>query len=201
MTEPLVLAMFSELLFPSYPVRYLFPYSALQELYLLTNERFSDDEEEEAVIHDHISTLIRFFENPFVKKKIDQTAAIPWAVSKPILYNEHISFQVVNSLDSGEFGEEFDPIETELLLIAVKEQAPLLIEDLSIQQRIIDFEIPIRVFDVADFAFALEEDLSGVQSARAETSTARTSSSLAPAIVFGSFLVMLIAGLLVSIFG
>jgi hypothetical protein len=200
-TEPLVLAIFSELLFPSYPVRYLFPYSSLQELYLLTNERFSEDDEEQAAIHDHISTLIRFFENPFVKKKIDRITAIPWAVSKPILYNGQISFQVINSSDSGEFGEEFDPIETELLMIAVKERVPLLIEDLSIQQRIIDFEIPIQVFDVADFQFALEETLAGEQSVRAETSSAGTASSLTPAIVFGSFLAVLIAGLLVSIFG
>lgn len=105
-TEPLVLALFSELLLPSYPVRYLIPYSSLQELYLFGDERLSDDEEEQNV--------------------------------------------------------------------------PLLIEDPSIQQRIIDYDVSVQVYDVADFEFALEEDLSG-----GKPVVEAVSSSYLPALILG----------------
>lgn len=192
-TEPLVLALFSELLLPSYPVRYLIPYSSLQELYLFGNERLSEDEEEQNVIMENITILIDFFENPFVKKKIDSIASIPWAVSKPILYHEQVSFQVVNSTESAEFGDEFDPIETELLLLAAKENVPLLIEDPSIQQRIIDYDVSVQVYDVADFEFALEEDLSG-----GKPVVEAVSSSYLPALILGSFLFVIIAAFVLS---
>lgn len=192
-TEPLVLALFSELLLPSYPVRYLIPYSSLQELYLFRNERLSEDEEEQNVMMENITILIDFFENPFVKKKVDSVASIPWAVSKPILYHEQVSFQVVNSTESAEFGDEFDPIETELLLLAAKENVPLLIEDPSIQQRIIDYDVSVQVYDVADFEFALEEDLSG-----GKPVVEAVSSSYLPALILGSFLFVIIAAFVLS---
>ncbi|MFC4769022.1 ADP-heptose synthase [Effusibacillus consociatus] len=196
-TEPVVLAMFGELLQPSSPVRYLFPLSSIKELHLLLNETLSSDDEEQTVIRSNIENLIAFFENPFVNKKIDQCSFAPWAISKPIIYHELVTFQVVNAVDTAAYGEEFDPIETELILLAMKENVPLLIEDPSIQERIVESDLPMQVFDVADFEFALEEDLTGGTPASDRT---ETENHTLPAVIFGGFLLILVSAVAISFF-
>ncbi|WP_018131204.1 hypothetical protein [Effusibacillus pohliae] len=200
-TEPVVLAMFGELLQPLQPVRYLLPYSTVQELPLLVNENLSADAAEQATIRANIERLIRFFENPFVRKQAESCLTAPWAVSKPILYNQQVTFQVVNAVDTAAYGETFDPIETELIVLAVKENVPLLTEEPSLQARIVDAEIPVQVFDVSDFEFALEEELPG-HSRETEPATRRnrTFANALPAIIFGGFLLILLTALIMTFF-
>lgn len=195
-TEPVVLAIFGELLSPPEPVRFLFPLSAVRELQILVGEKLSSDKEEQAAIQANIERLLAFWENPFVRKRIEPVTVAPWRMSHPILYNDKVTFQVVNAVDTAAYGEEFDPIETELILLAIKEDVPLLIEDPSVHERIIQLGIPVQVFDVADFEFALEEELPGLPSANAEN---RPQRHILPAVIFGGFLLILAAALIVSL--
>jgi hypothetical protein len=155
--EPVVLAMFPELLHPLAPVEFVIPYSTIEELYLFRREKFLTSEADYERITEGIERLIAFFESPLVAKKINRIAQIPWRFSSPIIWDESVTFSVVNVIEQEEYGEVFDPIETELILLAEWQKIPLLIEDVSLQDRIIEFEIPIQVFDVSDFDYAVEE--------------------------------------------
>jgi hypothetical protein len=50
----------------------------------------------------------------------------------------------------------FDPIETEQILTAMKYQVPLLTDQFELQDRIIEAEVPVQVFDIEDFEYAVE---------------------------------------------
>jgi hypothetical protein len=158
--EPILFAIFGELLYPTEPVEYLIPYSALIELYEMRDydEIVSDPVENERV-KQNLAGLIAFFEQPFVKKKIDKTLKMPWQKSTPILFSESVTFTLVFSIDNAEFGETFDPIETELILTAKREGVPIISDQLEFQQRAMEMRIPVTFIDVADFGFAIEEDL------------------------------------------
>ncbi|GIM47130.1 hypothetical protein DNHGIG_26790 [Collibacillus ludicampi] len=158
--EPVVLAMFPELLRPPAPVEYVIPYSTIEELYLFRREKFLVNDTDHDQISQGIERLISFFESPFMAKKIKRITHTPWRTSSPMIWNESVTFTVVYAIEQEDYGEVFDPIETELILLAEWQNIPLLIEDVSLQNRIIEFEIPIQVFDVSDFDFAVEEAFS-----------------------------------------
>lgn len=155
-TEPVILAMFGELLQPPVSVEYVIPLSTIYELHDFRREQFIEDHEYNQRIQQQIEKLIRFFETPFIAKKLQRLAAVPWRSSSPMIWSEHVTFTVVHGLENEEYGELFDPVETELILIAQKQDLPLLSEDASLQNRIVEYGLPVQVFDVKDFAYALE---------------------------------------------
>ncbi|WP_193791332.1 ADP-heptose synthase [Tumebacillus algifaecis] len=156
--EPILFAMFGELLFPTEPIEYIIPYSTVMELYELreSDEVISDPRENERV-KANLEKVILFFEQPFVAKKLDKALRMPWQKSRPILFNENVTFTVVNAFENAEFGEGFDPVETELILVARREKVPLITDQLQLQQRIVEARIDITVLDVADFGFLVDE--------------------------------------------
>jgi hypothetical protein len=157
--EPILFSIFGELLYPNEPVEYLIPYSSIVELYeMVDNDHIVTDPAQNEHVKKHIAELIQFFEQPFVKKKIDRTLRVPWTKSAPILFSEQVTLTVYFSIDNAEFGELFDPIETELLLLARRENAPIISDQLDFNQRVIDGQVGVTVIDVADFGFFIEEE-------------------------------------------
>lgn len=61
-------------------------------------------------------------------------------------------------MDTAQYGEFFDPIETELLLTAQRFQQPLLTDQVEWIGRIIEAGVPVQVYDIEDFEFALENN-------------------------------------------
>ena len=156
--EPILFAIFGELLFPQEPVEYIMPYSTINELYeLRDSEQIVTDPAQNELAKQNIEKVIAFFEQPFVSKKINRSLRVPWQKSAPILYAEGVTFTVVYALDNAEYGEAFDPIETELLLLAKREQVPIISDQLDFQMRVMEAKLPIPVLDVEDFGFVIEE--------------------------------------------
>jgi hypothetical protein len=156
--EPVLFAIFGELLFPNEPVEYLMPYSTVMELYeLLESEQIVTDPGQNVLVKQNLEQLIEFFERPFVRKKIEKTLRMPWTKSTPILFSENVQFTVVFAIDNAEFGERFDPIETELLLLARREKLPIISDQLPFQQRITEANLPIPIIDVAEFGFFVDD--------------------------------------------
>ncbi len=158
--EAVMLAIYGQLLVPNRPVEYLIPYSTLLELYELrqSGEPVVPDSDEDEHVKRKISELISFFEDSFNKKKIERALSAPWRKSAPLPIGERVSLTIVYAVENAEFGEGFDPIETDMLLIAMKEQEPLLTDQLELVDRIIEAEIPVQAFDVEDFEFAVEDE-------------------------------------------
>lgn len=77
--------------------------------------------------------------------------------SSPLILNDRIQFTVVNAVDNAHYGEYFDPVETELLLTASKFDIPILSDQYEFQDRLIEAEVPVQVFDIEDFDYAVEE--------------------------------------------
>ncbi len=98
--------------------------------------------------------------SPLTGKKIERALQSPWRESSPLLLGEEVSFTVVNAMDNAHYGEFFDPIETEQLLTAMKFELPLLSDQIELQDRIIEAEVPVQVYDIEDFEFAVEEGIS-----------------------------------------
>ncbi|WP_323372941.1 ADP-heptose synthase [Tumebacillus lacus] len=156
--EPVLFAIFGELLYPTEPVEYYVPHSTILELYdLRDSEQIVTDPSQNEHVRQSLEAVISFFEQPFVKKKIERSLRVPWQKSSPILFSDRVTFTVVYALDNAEYGESFDPVETELILTAKQLNAPLITDQLEFQQRIIQHRIPVTVVDVADFGFLVDE--------------------------------------------
>jgi hypothetical protein len=158
--EAVMAAIYGEIMVPSRPVEYLLPYSTLQELYDMkeNTEPVMPDPADDAHVKQKIREMIAFFEEPFNRKKIERAFPAPWRLSSPLIVNENVSFIVVNSMENAQYGETFDPIETELLLTSLREQVPILTDQLDFLERVIETEVPVQVFDIEDFEYALEAD-------------------------------------------
>lgn len=87
---------------------------------------------------------------------------MPWRESSPLLLDEMIQFTVIHAVDNAQYGEIFDPIETELLLTALRLNTPLLSDQYEFQEILIEAEVPVQVYDIEDFEFAVEEGISSV---------------------------------------
>lgn len=61
-------------------------------------------------------------------------------------------------MDTAQFGEFFDPIETELLLTSQRLGIPILTDQVELIARIIESESPVQVFDIDDFDFAMDDE-------------------------------------------
>jgi hypothetical protein len=70
-------------------------------------------------------------------------------------------------VDNAQYGEYFDPIETELVLTSLKLNIPLLSDQFEFQDRVIEAEVPVQLYDIEDYEFAVEE---GIEPSEWETS-------------------------------
>jgi hypothetical protein len=159
--EAVMVATYGQLLVPSRPVEYIIPYSTIMELYEMrdSGEQVMPDPEDDVHVKGKIAELIAFFEDPFNKKKVERALGMPWRKSPPLIVNDKVTFTVVYAVDNAQYGETFDPIETELILTSLHEQAPLLTDQLEFLDRAFEAEVPIQIFDVDDFELALDGDL------------------------------------------
>lgn len=159
--EAVLAAIYGQLLMPGRQVEYIIPYTTIMELYEMkeSGEPVMPDPEEDAIVKENIGNMIAFFEDSFNKKKIEKALAAPWRKSPPMPINEHTTFTVVYSIENAQYGEVFDPVETELLLTAAREQAPILTDQFEFIERLIDCEVPVQAYDIEDFEFALEEHM------------------------------------------
>jgi len=156
--EAVMVATYGHLLVPSRPVDYVVPYSTIAELYDMKDgaEPVMEDPSDDRHVKEKIRELIAFFEDPLNRKKIERALQVPWRESSPLLLNDMIQFTIVHALDNAQYGELFDPIETEILLAGMKLGTPILSDQIEFQERLIDAEIPVQIYDIEDFEFAVE---------------------------------------------
>jgi hypothetical protein len=160
--EAVMLAVYGQLLAPSRPVEYVIPLSTLSELY-----DFRDSDEPvvpESNEDQHVKKIIRewiaFFEEPLNRKKLERIQTIPWRKSLPLLVNEKVTLTIIHAMDYAPYGETFDPVESELILTAQREQIPILTDQLEFMDLLIEAEVPVQVYDIEDFEFAVEGGIS-----------------------------------------
>lgn len=160
-TEAVMLGIYGQLMVPSRSVEYVIPYSSLMELYemLESKEPIMNEQTEDPYIRKNIEGLIKFFEDAFNKKKIERALASPWRKSPSLLVNDMVSLTVVYALENAEYGENFDPIETDLILLAIREKAPILTDQFEFVDKVVEGTVPVQVFDIEDFEYAVDEDV------------------------------------------
>ncbi|MBN3524028.1 ADP-heptose synthase [Paenibacillus apiarius] len=158
--EAVMLAVYGQLFTPKRPVEYIIPYTTIMELYEMRQEgdQVMPDPEDDVHAKQQIEQLITFFESELNKKKIERALTVPWRQSPPLLLQDNVSCIIVNAMDNARYGELFDPVETELILTALREQAPLLTDQFEYVGRLIENEIPIPIYDIDDFDYALEQE-------------------------------------------
>jgi hypothetical protein len=159
--EAVMMAIYGQLMVPVHPVEYVMPYSSLMELYDLTEskEPIMTQEEEDPYIRRSIQMMIDFFEDALNKKKIERALSSPWRKSPHLLVNDKVSITVVYALENAEYGEIFDPIETDLILLSIREKLPILTDQLEFVEKVIQGSVPVQVFDIEDFEYAVEDDV------------------------------------------
>lgn len=162
-TEAVMLAIYGQLLVPPKPVEYIIPYTTILELYELhtTEEHLMNSSADDQHVKIKIGELISYFEEPLNKKKIERALQVPWSKSPTIPVSESTRVSVMNTMDTAPYGESFDPVETELLLASQRAEAPILTDQYELIQRIVESALPVQVYDIDDFDFALEVPLSG----------------------------------------
>jgi hypothetical protein len=167
--EAVMVATYGQLLVPSRPVDFVLPYSTILELYDMKDgiEPVMDDPEDDKHVKKKIGELIAFFEDPFNRKKIERALQMPWRESPPLLLDDKVQFTVIHAVDNAQYGEYFDPIETELVLTSLKLNIPLLSDQFEFQDRVIEAEVPVQLYDIEDYEFAVEE---GIEPSEWETS-------------------------------
>jgi len=159
--EAVMVAIYGQMLSPSRPVEYLIPYSTVMELYDMkdSEEPIMSDPADDGHARQMIEEMIKFFEQPLNRKKIERALLAPWRKSPPLLVNDKVTITVVYAVENAQYGEELDPIETELILTSLREQAPIVTDQYEFVDKVIDAEIPVKVYDIDDFDYALEEEL------------------------------------------
>ncbi|WP_054024694.1 hypothetical protein [Bacillus sp. FJAT-28004] len=160
--EAVMVATYGHLLVPSRPIDFVVPYSSIAELYDMRDgvEPVMDDPDDDGHVKSKINELIAFFEDALNSKKIEKAMQVPWRESSPLILNDTIHFTVVHAVDNAYYGEMFDPIETELLLTGLKLKVPLLSDQFEFQDKLIEAEVPVQIYDIEDFEFAVEEGIS-----------------------------------------
>ncbi|TVY07260.1 ADP-heptose synthase [Paenibacillus cremeus] len=160
--EAVLVAIYGELMLPSRPVEYLIPYSTVMELYEMKDspEPVMSEPDDDAHVKLKIGELIAYFDDSFNKKKLERSLQSPWRLSPPLPIHENVTFIIVNAMENAQYGEGFDPIETEVVLTSLREQAPILTDQLELMEKIIQAEVPVQVYDVYDFDFAVEQGIS-----------------------------------------
>ncbi len=157
--EAVMIAIYGQLLLPKRPVEYRIPYTTVMELYDMKDspEPVMPEQDDDAHVKQKIGEMIAFFEDPFNKKKLERALIAPWRESPPLPINENVTFVVVNTSENMQFGEVFDPIETEVILLAQRMESPILTDQIEFQDKVIQNGISVQLFDIDDFEFAIEE--------------------------------------------
>lgn len=159
--EAVMVAIYGQLLKPGRQVEYIIPYTTILELYEMkdSDEPVMPDPEEDRHVKEKIGELIEFFEIPLNRKKIERALQQPWRSSPPLIVNEEVTFTVVYAIENAQYGEIFDPVETELILTAQREQVPIITDQYEFLDRIVEGAVPVQAYDIEDFEFAVEEGL------------------------------------------
>jgi hypothetical protein len=116
------------------------------------------ESEDDSYVKKKIGEMITYFEDSFNKKKIERALMAPWRESPPLPINENVSLVIVNAAENMQYGETFDPIETEIILLALKVQCPILTDQIEFQDKVVQNGVPVQLFDIDDFDYAVEED-------------------------------------------
>nr|WP_206766837.1 ADP-heptose synthase [Brevibacillus laterosporus] len=158
--EAIMLAIYGNLLVPSEPVEYLIPSSTLRELdeFIGNSSPIMHDPEEEQRVREIIGDMIQYFHNPFRRKMMEKSLVAPWS-TVTFEHSDIVHFTIVKAEDTAMWGEIFDPIETELILTAMKWDVPLITDQTEWQDRLLEYVIPIQFYDIEDFDFAVEPKL------------------------------------------
>lgn len=159
-TEAVMVAIYGQLLAPPAPVEYIVPYTAVLELYEFqtSSDPLMDNTADDQHVKAKVNELISYFEEPLNKKKIERALLVPWGKSPSILFGDQVSISIVNAVDTAQYGEYFDPIETELLLTSQRLDTPILTDQVDFIARIIESSAPVQVFDIDDFDFAMDDE-------------------------------------------
>lgn len=157
--EAVMIAIYGQLLLPKRPVEYRLPYTSVMELYDMKDspEPVMPEPDDDAYVKSKIGEMISYFEDPFNKKKIERALMAPWRESPPLPINDHVSLVIVNAAENMQYGELFDPIETEIILMSIRLQSPVLTDQIEFQDKVVQNAIPVQLFDIDDFEFAVEE--------------------------------------------
>jgi hypothetical protein len=159
--EAVMIAIYGQLLLPKRPVEYRIPYTSVMELYDMKDspEPVMPEPDDDAHVKGKIGEMISYFEDPFNKKKLERALMAPWRESPPLPINENVTFVIVNAAESMQYGELFDPIETEVILMSLRMQCPVLTDQIEFQDKVVQNAIPVQLFDIDDFEFAVEDGL------------------------------------------
>ncbi|WP_433943242.1 ADP-heptose synthase [Paenibacillus sp. SN-8-1] len=156
--EAVMLAIYGEITAPAAPVEYIVPYPTIMELYEFQNspEPLMSDPDDDLYVKSKINELIAYLEEPLNRKKLERALSIPWSKSPSILLGNSVSLTIVNALDNEQYGEFLDPIETVMVLSSLKDTTPILTDQPELISRIIEAEIPVQIFSIQDFHYAME---------------------------------------------
>jgi hypothetical protein len=159
--EAVMIAIYGQLLLPKRPVEYRIPYTSVMELYDMKDspEPVMPEPDDDAHVKGKIGEMISYFEDSFNKKKLERALMAPWRESPPLPINENVTFVIVNAAESMQYGELFDPIETEVILMSLRMQCPVLTDQIEFQDKVVQNAIPVQLFDIDDFEFAVEDGL------------------------------------------
>jgi hypothetical protein len=159
--EAVMIAIYGQLLLPKRPVEYRIPYTSVMELYDMKDspEPVMPEPDDDAHVKGKIGEMISYFEDSFNKKKLERALMAPWRESPPLPINENVTFVIVNAAESMQYGELFDPIETEVILMSLRMQCPVLTDQIEFQDKVVQNAIPVQLFDIDDFEFAIEDGL------------------------------------------
>jgi len=158
--EAIMLAIYGELMAPAEPVEYLVPLSTIYELdeFYHSPQPIMPDPDDDKHVRKIMWDMIQFFSDPFHRKRIEKKLIAPWStVTFP--FPNGVTLRVVKVEDNAMWGELFDPVETQLLLTAMRFEKPLLTDQTDWQDRILEYVVPVQFYDIDDFEFALEQGI------------------------------------------
>jgi len=158
--EAIMLAIYGELMAPAEPVEYLVPLSTIYELdeFYHSPQPIMPDPDDDKHVRKIMWDMIQFFSDPFHRKRIEKNLIAPWStVTFP--FPNGVTLRVVKVEDNAMWGELFDPVETQLLLTAMRFEKPLLTDQTDWQDRILEYVVPVQFYDIDDFEFALEQGI------------------------------------------
>jgi hypothetical protein len=158
--EAIMLAIYGELMAPAEPVEYLIPLSTIYELdeFYHSPEPIMPDPADDKHVRQIMWQMIQFFSDPFNRKRLEKSLIAPWS-SVTFPFQNGVTLRVVKVDDNAMWGELFDPVETQLLLTAMRFEKPLLTDQTDWQDRILEYVVPVQFYDIDDFEFALEQGI------------------------------------------
>ncbi|MFM1654001.1 ADP-heptose synthase [Brevibacillus sp. B_LB10_24] len=158
--EAVMLAIYGELMSPDHPVEYIIPSSTIYELEEIRHspEPIMLNPEDDRHVREVMDTMIKYFDEPFTRKQMEKALVAPWSTIT-IPFQEMVHLTVIKAEDNEMWGEAFDPIETQLMLSAIRLQVPLLTDQIEWQDRMIEHNVALQFYDVEDFQFAVEQGI------------------------------------------